>query len=200
MKKYLFIYAVIATAVIIIGGRGIWSEKERLRQNNEALTQSLSLYRTKADKSAAEVDILQLRCREFERLRAEDAKHLRAMGIKIRRLESSAKSVNKSEIAIKAPTTDTVIVKETIRITDTVKVFCWRDSWVKIDGQIGSDSVYCRVESTDTLHQRVWRVPRKFLFFRYGTKAIRQQIVCSNPHNKVVYTEFIKIDKAGKRR
>ena len=29
------------------------------------------------------------------------------------------------------------------------------------------------------------------LFFRYGTKAIRQEIVSSNPHTEVVYSEVV---------
>ncbi len=194
MRKYLIIYAVVTTAVIILGGRLLWSEKERLRQNNEALSGSLRLYKTEAGKSAAEVDILQLRCREFERLRAEDAAKIKAQGIKIRRLESSAKSVVKSSISAATTVIDTLVIRDTIFWRDTVRLFYWRDSWVNISGEIAKDSVMCHIESIDTLHQRVWRVPRKFLFIRYGTKAIRQQITTSNPHNKVVYTEFVTLN------
>ena len=60
-----------------------------------------------------------------------------------------------------------------------------------VDGVIDNDSVSCSVSSVDTLHQIIHRIPRRFLFFRYGTKAIRQEIVSSNPHTEVVYSEVV---------
>ena len=66
MKKYLIIYAVIATAVIIFGGRMMWSEQQRHRTNSQALMESIHLYRTRADEAAASVQVLRLRCGEYE--------------------------------------------------------------------------------------------------------------------------------------
>ena len=67
--------------------------------------------------------------------------------------------------------------------------------WVTVDGIISADSVECRVESIDTLRQIVHRVPRRFLFIKFGTKALRQEIVSTNPHSKIVFTEYIKIER-----
>ena len=53
----------------------------------------------------------------------------------------------------------------------------------------------CRVESADTLRQVVHRIPRRFLFIRWGTKALRQEIVPSNPHTRIVYSEYVKIER-----
>ena len=55
--------------------------------------------------------------------------------------------------------------------------------------------MHCRVASTDTLHQIVHRIPRRFLFIRWGTKALRQEIVSSNPHTRIVHTEYVKIER-----
>ena len=52
-----------------------------------------------------------------------------------------------------------------------------------------------RIRSVDTLRQVVHRVPRRFLFIRWGTKALRQQIVSSNPHTRIVYTEYVRIER-----
>ena len=60
---------------------------------------------------------------------------------------------------------------------------------------IRADSVSCRVVSVDTLQQIVHRVPRRFLFIRWGTKAIRQEVVSSNPHTNIVYTEYIELKR-----
>ncbi len=63
------------------------------------------------------------------------------------------------------------------------------------EGAVTADSVLCRVESTDTLRQVVHRIPRRFLFIRWGTKALRQEIVPSNPHTRIVYSEYVKIER-----
>ena len=193
MKKYLFIYAALTTAVIIIGGKFLISEQRRLQNNNHSLLQRVEYYRTSADESAASVQALRLKVGEYEELLAADAEKICAMGVKLRRLESAAKSVVATDVAIKAPLRDTVFIRDTLRQIDTLRLFRWNDSWVTVDGVISADSVECRVQSVDTLHQIVHRIPRRFLFIKYGTKALRQEIISSNPHSKIVFSEYIKI-------
>lgn len=195
MKKYLFIYAVLTTVVIVVGGRILWGEQQREKSNNQALLQSVNYYKTEAEKSAASVQILRLRCGEFEELRAADAEKIRQMGLKIRRLESAANSVTQTKLEVVVPIRDTVVIRDTVKTIDTLRLFRWQDNWVTIDGVIDSDSVACTLRSVDTLHQVVYRVPRRFWFIKFGTKALRQHIVSSNPHSEIVYTEYVKIEK-----
>ena len=191
MRKYLAIYAIVVTAVIVVGAKYLLKENARLENNNYALIESVKTYRTKADESAASVQVLRLKVGEYEQLRAADAERIRNLKIKLKRLESTSKSVTKTAVNITAPLRDTVILRDTLRLHDTVRLFRWRDSWVTVDGVIDNDSVSCSVSSVDTLHQIIHRIPRRFLFFRYGTKAIRQEIVSSNPHTEVVYSEVV---------
>ena len=191
MRKYLAIYAIVATAVIVVGAKYLLKENARLENNNNALIESVKTYRTKADESAASVQVLRLKVGEYEELRAADAERIRNLKIKLKRLESASKSVTKTAVDITVPLRDTVILRDTLRLHDTVRLFRWRDSWVTVDGVIDNDSVSCSVSSVDTLHQIIHRIPRRFLFFRYGTKAIRQEIVSSNPHTEVVYSEVV---------
>lgn len=195
MKKYLFIYAVLTTVIIVVGGRILWGEQQREKSNNQALLQSVNYYKTEAEKSAASVQILRLRCGEFEELRAADAEKIRQMGLKIRRLESAANSVTQTKLEVVVPIRDTVVIRDTVKTIDTLRLFRWKDDWVTIDGVIDSDSVACTLRSVDTLHQVVYRVPRRFWFIKFGTKALRQHIVSSNPHSEIVYTEYVKIEK-----
>lgn len=191
MRKYLAIYAIVATAVIVVGAKYLLKENARLENNNYALIESVKTYRTKADESAASVQVLRLKVGEYEELRAADAERIRKLKIKLKRLESASKSVTKTAVDITVPLRDTVILRDTLRLHDTVRLFRWRDSWVTVDGVIDNDSVSCSVSSVDTLHQIIHRIPRRFLFFRYGTKAIRQEIVSSNPHTEVIYSEVV---------
>ena len=218
MKKYLFAYAVLATALLFFTCRHYRAENRRLVENQTALAADVTRYRTRLGAEAASVQALRLRCGEFETLRAADAEQIRRLGIRLRRLEAAAKAVAVTDAEIRTPLRDTVVVRihDTLPVRDTVRMFRWRDPWISVEGRIGrdslklfrwrdawvtvegrirTDSVACRVQSTDTLRQVVHRVPRRFLFIRWGTKALRQEIVSTNPHTRIVYAEYVKIER-----
>jgi hypothetical protein len=52
-----------------------------------------------------------------------------------------------------------------------------------------------RIAVRDTLVQFVHRVPRRFLFLKFGTKGVRQEVLSKNPYTEVVFTEYIKLVK-----
>ena len=67
----------------------------------------------------------------------------------------------------------------------------WSDPWMSLRGTIRGDSFTARIESRDTLQMIIHRVPRKFLFFRYGTKGVRLDVVSQNPHTRLSYPKVI---------
>ena len=192
MKKYLFAYAVLATALLFFTCRHYRAENRRLVENQTALTADVTRYRTRLGAEAASVQALRLRCEEFETLRAADAEQIR-----LRRLEAAAKAVAVTDAEIRTPLRDTVVVRihDTLPVRDTVRMYRWRDPWISVEGCIGRDSAACRIRSVDTLRQAVHRIPRRFLFIRWGTKALRQEIVSTNPHTRIVYAEYVKIER-----
>lgn len=190
MQKYLFLYALAATLLAAWAIRHDRTENQRLRENQIALTTRVEYYRTEAERSAASSQVLQLRLDEFKRLHSEDARALKALGLRLRRVESTSKSVTQSTVNVRVPIYDTIF-----RTRDTVRLFRWHDPWVEIEGELTRNSVACRIRSTDTLRQTVYRIPHRFLFIRWGTRALRQQIVSSNPHTQILYTEEIRITK-----
>ena len=188
MKKYLFAYAVLATALLFFTCRHYRAENRRLVENQTALAADVTRYRTRLGAEAASVQALRLRCGEFETLRAADAEQIRRLGIRLRRLEAAAKAVAVTDAEIRTPLRDTVVVRihDTLPVRDTVRMFRWRDPWISVEG---------RIRSVDTLRQAVHRIPRRFLFIRWGTKALRQEIVSTNPHTRIVYAEYVKIER-----
>ena len=138
---------------------------------------------------------LRLELDEFRRARAKDAEQIRALGIKLRRVESSAKAAMATSLDVTTSLRDTTIVREQFGalVRDTIQMFSWSDAWVSVEGEICGREVCCHIESVDTLHQVVHRVPRRFLGIPYGTKAIRQEITSSNPHTTLLYSEYIDL-------
>lgn len=197
MQKYLILYAAVATALLFLVFRHYRGENRRLTQNQTALASEIVRYRTRLGEEAASTQALRLRCAEFEELRAADAERIRQLGIRLRRLEAAGKQVTQTELSIRAPLRDTAVVvrRDTLPLVDTLRHFRWQDPWVRVEGIVRRDSVLCRVRSVDTLRQVVHRIPRRFLFIRWGTKALRQEIVSSNPHTHIVYTEYIRLER-----
>lgn len=197
MRKILFYYSVVATLLLVVCSLYLHhnnKEVARLRNNCEALSSETKLYKTHLDNSAASVVALQLRLDEYRKQHAEDLRRIRALDIKLRRVESVATTATESKTKFVAPRVDTIILR------DTLSLFRWSDSWVSIEGTIRNNEVECLVESIDTLHQVIHRVPHRWWFIRYGTKAIRQEITSSNPHTHIVYTEYIELPKRHRHR
>lgn len=227
MKRILIITLLVTGGLLwlqTVRLRGERAERRRVQSNNEVLTDSVEFYRTESGKHAASRQVLELRASEMERYNAQLAAQLRELRIKVRRLEAAATTATRTEVQITAslepagpqPTAWEKYGAGVRRAADSVKaalerkfsglpkvpeakIFRWADRHVSVDGIIRTDSVSCHVTSIDTLRQIVHRVPRRFLFIRWGTKAIRQEVVSSNPHTQIVYTEYIRFTKKTRR-
>lgn len=196
MKKFMFGVTVVTLfAVVVCGGviSHLVSENRRLRSNEHALVEGVTYYRTENGRSAASVEVLNLELCEFREQHRRDAEEIASLGVRLRRAESYAKSVAATLLA------DTVVVRDTVVIRDTVahsaRHFASADTWSRVEGILFGDSLRYAVHTVDTLHQVVHRVPRKFLFIPYGTKAIRQEVWSSNPNTELVYTEYIELPR-----
>ena len=184
--------AIVATCLAIVCGvrlKSVKGELRRMEQNIETLMTDVEHYKTKAEKSAASVAILELRIEEFKRMQSRDAEQIRSLGIRLRRAESFAKSVTSNSGVVSVALRDSVVVR------DTIKIFDASLGHTTLSGRIESDSLSLNIEQRDTLYQVVHRVPRKFLFLRFGTKAIHQDVWTSSPTTKIVYTEYIELSK-----
>lgn len=201
MKKFLLWAVVVALFAIVACGVAIGClvrENERLRRNESALQHGVEYYRTESGRSAAAVEALEMTVAEFRERYRDAAREIVSLGIRLRRAESVARSVAVTAIA------DTVVVRDTIVVRDRVAVsarhFAAMDAWSRVEAILFGDSVHYAVRSIDTLHQVVHRVPRKFLFIPYGTKAIRQEVWSSNPNTELVYTEYIELSRRKRER
>ncbi len=184
-------WIVVFLGVVVVG---VWAwrmkeDNSRLRSNQHTLIEGVTYYKTRADESAASVQALQLEMQEFRHLHAEDAQRIKELGIRLRRAESYA--VTSMETTLR----DTLIVRDTVVVRDSVRSFSGTTRWHTIAGILWGDSLAYEVHTVDTLRQVVHRVPRRFLFFRFGTKGIRQEVWSSNPNTTIVYTEYIELKR-----
>ena len=199
MRK-LLIYINMALLVAVVS-LSCWlgnvrTEKKRLANNQEALLTDVEYYKTESGKNAASVLKLELSKSELERHCQDLTKTVEDLNIKISRIQSVSTTVTKTEVEIQTVVRDSIVYRD---LPISIKVINWRDPWIKLNGVLDGDTFSAKIESVDTLQQVVHRIPKKFLFIKWGTKAIRQEVVSSNPHSKIVYTEYIELKGRKKK-
>ena len=203
MNKYL----IIICAVLGIACATLWgvngrlkTEKERLAGNQQALLEKAEYYETEAGKSAASVQRLQLSHSELEDNYSQVCKVADDLRIKLKRMEAATTTQTKTEVEVEATVKDSVVRRDDTLPPLKLQTIEWKDPWVSVTGELAGKNLKLNISSVDTLTQIVWRVPKRFWFIKYGTKAIRQEIVSSNPHTKIVYSEYIELESKFRKR
>lgn len=196
-KRLLFEIIVIGGLVLSIsilwkGYQREHSERNRLESNQSVLMSSLENYRISDSLNAARVDALNLTVSEFKKGFSELEGLLKEMHIKVKRLETVAITGTNTSYYITTPVRDSLVF---VPVPDTLHAIRYRDAWLSLSGYIKNREFIGSIESRDTLVQVVHRVPKRFLFIKYGTKGIRQEIVSKNPHTTINYAKYIELKK-----
>ncbi|MBR5464979.1 MAG: hypothetical protein IKU77_04235 [Alistipes sp.] len=194
MKKYVILTLFLLLAFLTLSLRHYYLLARRLELDRYGLVARIETLQSDCDSINARCEVLRLDREEFERLYREEHTRLHDLKIRLRRVESLARHVGQTTITATIPLHDSVMPRnKQPPIIDTVRHFAWNDRWNRVEGVLTGDSIHCRILSIDTLHQIVHRVPHRFLFLRWGTKALRQEIRSTNPSTRIVYTDYVII-------
>lgn len=208
-KKLAFIYAICAAFLVLIAALVFFvclyldtvADRDRIKQNQSLLLHNgvVEISETNTGNSHASTPSLTLRPSEFKESGDILAKVARQIGIKPSRISEAATAATSTTADITAPvwhTPDTTFVPtDSLHRPDSLVCFSWHDSWMSLSGCV-SDSIFRgSVASTDTLDIIVHRIPKRFLFFRYGCKQVRLDIISRNPHTRLTYVRFYQLIK-----
>jgi hypothetical protein len=174
------------------------NENARLADNQRVLFSDVEYYKTKDSLSVASVERLTLSNKEFEKYCEELTATCQELNLKIKRLQSVSRTATKTQYEIRTVFHDSVVYRfaDTGKtITDTMRCVNYNDAYLTFNACEKDGALNTFIESRDTLTTLVYRIPKRFLFFRYGTKAIRQMVVSNNPHSKITYDEYIELKK-----
>ena len=178
-------------------------ESERTKENQDILLHNgrVEIGRTQSGRPRASVQAITLKTSDLKRspdsLLAVNRKELK---IKNSRIMAAATTSTTTKVDVKAAIqpvphdTCSRSLSGLYRPPDVSQV-SWSDPWITLRGDIEGDSMRVHIESRDTLQMIVHRVPKKFLFFRYGTKGIRMEVVAQNPHARLSYPRIIMFKK-----
>lgn len=222
MKKVPIITLIITVVALLLLIGSWWiiqrqcSENRRLSESNRTLAeqnQALASRLNHSDHLVASqrlsIGRLRMTIGELEELRREDAERIRALGVGLRNVRTytltttstlldtllAASPQSTVEKGVRAERLADSLTSErlTDNLTDTT--IHWRDPWVDLSLTPQPDgSTHLHLLCHDTLTQVVHRIPHRWWIFRWGTKALRQEIRSSNPHTKIVFSEYIEIE------
>lgn len=168
------------------------TEKARIEINQRILLlDSLHKYKAKNNLLVYSIEQLELTLSEVKANRTTIVKELHNMKIRPKDAIAVGKTTTESAVSFKAPISDETRI-DSGRVVK-VKEFNWSDTWTSINGKIEEDSLTLHYNSRDTLVQVIHVEKHKFLFIRWGVKAIRQSVTLKNPNSHIVSTEYIKI-------
>ena len=194
MKKTLIIIAT--TTLLLFIGCG-WvilcqrSENRRLADNNRTLTERLAHATALANSQRLSIGRLRMTIGELEELRPTHAQRIEQLGINLRNARALTLTATHTLLDTLLPPPPSPE-----RLSDSITTpIHWSDEWVSLTLTPHPDGTHLQFVSHDTLTQVVHRIPYKWWIFRWGTKALRQEIRSSNPHTKLVFSEYIEIEK-----
>lgn len=203
IKVILLVLIPLALVMALKECYELMGESERTKENQDVLLHNgrVEIGRTQSGRPRASVQAITLKTSDLKRspdsLLAVNRKELK---IKNRRIMAAATTSTTTQVDVKAAIrpvphdTCSRILSGSYRPPDVSQV-SWSDPWITLRGEIEGDSMQVHIESRDTLQMIVHRVPKKFLFFRFGTKGVRMEVVSQNPHSRLSYPRIIMFKK-----
>ena len=203
IKVILLVLIPLALVMALKECYELMGESERTKENQDVLLHNgrVEIGLTQSGRPRASVQAITLKTSDLKRrpdsLLAVNKKELK---IKNSRIMAAATTSTTTQVDVKAAIrpvphdTCSRILSGSYRPPDVSQV-SWSDPWITLRGEIEGDSMQVHIESRDTLQMIVHRVPKKFLFFRYGTKGVRMEVVSQNPHSRLSYPRVIMFKK-----
>lgn len=202
MKERLAYLAMILAglvAIIFLSGQldRTRQDRDRYRNNTDALLEDVERYRVLDSLSGARVKSLELTVKEFERYRAEDAVLIKSLQKKNRDLASVSKTQSETIISLQSIPRDTVIITKDSLIVPAVKIHSG-DAWYDFDGLLTKEEFTGTLRNRDSLMIAETVKYKHFLGFLWKTKQIKDRqvdVISKNPHTEILGVEHITISK-----
>jgi hypothetical protein len=194
--KYLLLtmlLLLLACGYCAKGWQKAKAETDRLSRNQSALLTDIEQYKTDAGNNAARVWQLELTKNEFERQCADLKKQVNELGVKTKYLQQIINAGVKTEVKIQTVVRDSIVYRDMGR-QDTMKCIDFATPYFSIAGCISNDTVFNgSATHVDTLSFVAHRVPKRFLFFRWGTKGVLLDVVVRDTCSRLTYNRYVKI-------
>lgn len=204
MKKAYIIAAgilIILIAIIVALSarlKKVTADRNVQRKNVETLFTSVESYKVQDSLQAATIGDLQLTLKQYKQFRAEDAQLISNLKVDNKRLQGVVTTQTESYYQHAAALRDSVKmlitkVPDSIKVPIIVKTANFADAWHSLNIVIDGDSLNYRLRTKESLIITNHVVPKKFLWFKFGCKEVRTDVVSKNPYVESISLESITI-------
>lgn len=167
------------------------NEKERYKANQTALLSDVAYYKTENERNVASVRALTLTKNEIETYNKNLAERCDELEISLRRLISANITNMQTDYHLVGELRDSLVLR--YNTIDTLRCMDYDDSYLTFSACVDSGGMYVAdIISRDTVTAIVHRIPRRFLFFKFGTKEVRQEVYCANPRTQIITTQYVE--------
>lgn len=204
MKKAYIIAAgilIILIAIIVALSarlKKVKADWDMQRKNVETLFTSVESYKVQDSLQAATIGDLQLTLKQYKQFRAEDAELISSLKVDNKRLQGVVTTQTESYYQHTAILRDSVKmlitkVPDSIKVPIIVKTANFSDAWHSLNIVIDGDSLNYRLRTKESLIITNHVVPKRFLWFKFGCKEVRTDVVSKNPYVESISLESITI-------
>ena len=187
-SRKIFIVLVVLAYCVFSTWRIISLQRTNARheRNYDALCEDLTRITDDYSNEVVHAQALELSKNEFERLYEEQTALVKALNLKVARLQTMVNTATTIRDTVYIRTEQPVIVDS----STIVRPFRYHDDWLTLRGSVSEQpdstaQITLDYQVRDTVDVYVYRVPKKFLFIRWGTKCYDCYVRNRNPHATV---------------
>lgn len=186
----------IWVAFLFFSNEKLKSENEILQTNVGTLLTGAEQYKVKDSLQVATIANLELSISEYRRYKAEDKKLLESLKIDNNRLKGIIKTNTESfyeQTTLLRDSVKMLLSPDSVEIPVNIKTAQFADQWHSLNVKIQGDSLNYILRTKESLLITNHVVPKRFLFFKFGCREVRTEVVSKNPYVVDIQVESITI-------
>ena len=186
----------IWVAFLFFANAKLKSENEILQTNVGTLLTGAEQYKVKDSLQVATIANLELSISEYRRYKAEDKKLLESLKIDNNRLKGIIKTQTESfyeQTTLLRDSVKMLLSPDSVEIPVNIKTARFADQWHSLNVTIQGDSLNYLLRTKESLLITNHVVPKRFLFFKFGCREVRTEVVSKNPYVGDIQVESITI-------
>ena len=186
----------IWVAFLFFANAKLKSENEILQTNVGTLLTGAEQYKVKDSLQVATIANLELSISEYRRYKAEDKKLLESLKIDNNRLKGIIKTQTESfyeQTTLLRDSVKMLLSPDSVEVPVNIKTAQFADQWHSLNVTIQGDSLNYKLKTKESLLITNHVVPKRFLFFKFGCREVRTEVVSKNPYVGDIQVESITI-------
>lgn len=183
-------------AFLFFANEKLKSENEILQKNVRTLFTGAEQYKVKDSLQVATIANLELSISEYRRYKAEDRKLLESLKIDNKRLKGIISTQTESfymQTTLLRDSVKMLLTPDSIEVPVKIKLASFSDTWHSLNIKIQGDSLNYKLKTKESLLITNHIVPKRFLFFKFGCREVRTEVVSKNPYVEDIQVESITI-------